>query len=72
MQEQIIVQLPSELKLALDDMTRSAGESSDELVGEAIKQSLFLRRFRTLRERITPKARAQGIFTDQDVFDRVS
>jgi len=25
-----------------------------------------------LRERMIPKAQAQGIYTDQDVFDRVS
>lgn len=72
MQEQITVHLPSEMKLALDEMTRSTNESPDELVGKALEQYLFIRRFRTLRERMTPKARAQGIFTDQDVFDRVS
>jgi predicted transcriptional regulator len=72
MQEQITVSVPSEIKVALEELTRSAGASSDELVGEAIKQYLFLRRFRTLRERMAPSARAQGIVTDQDVFDRVS
>ena len=72
MQEQITVLVPSELKVALEQLTRSAGASSDELVGEAIKQYLFVRRFRTLRERMAPTARAQGIVTDQDVFDRVS
>ena len=72
MQEQITVLVPSEIKVALEALTRSAGTSSDELVGEAIRQYLFVRRFRTLRERMTPKARAQGIVTDQDVFDRVS
>jgi hypothetical protein len=39
---------------------------------EAIKMYLFLRRFWLLRERMIPKAQAQGIFTDQDVFDCVS
>jgi predicted transcriptional regulator len=72
MQEQITVLVPSELKVALDELTRSAGASPDELVGEAIKQYLFVRRFRSLRERMAPNARAQGIFIDQDVFDRVS
>jgi len=72
MQESITVQVPSELKLALDEMTRTAGASPDELVGEAIKQYLFVRRFRTLREKMEPNARMQGVFTDQDVFDRVS
>ena len=72
MQEQLTVSVPTEIKVALEELTRSAGASSDELVGEAIKQYLFVRRFRTLRERMAPNARTQGIVTDQDVFDRVS
>jgi predicted transcriptional regulator len=72
MQESITISVPSELKLALDEITRAAGTPPDELVGEAIKQYLFVRRFRTLRERMESNARKQGVFTDQDVFDRVS
>ena len=37
-----------------------------------IKEYLFFRRFRLLRERMVPKAQARGIYTDQDVFERVS
>jgi hypothetical protein len=33
--------------------------------------STFFRRFRLLRERMIARAQAQGIYTDQDVFDRV-
>jgi hypothetical protein len=33
---------------------------------------LFLRQFRSLRERMMAHAQSQGIVTDQDVFDRVS
>ena len=72
MQEQITVFVPRELKVELEQLTRSEGASRDELIGEAIKQYLFVRRFRTLHERMMPNARAQGIVTDQDVFDRVS
>jgi predicted transcriptional regulator len=72
MQEQLTVSMPSELKVALNELTRSTGVPPDELVGEAIKQYLFVRRFHTLRERMAPHARAQGILTDQDVFDCVS
>jgi hypothetical protein len=72
MQDVITVLLPTELKQALDDVTRQEGISADEFVGEAIQQHLFSRRFRLLRERLLPKAQAQGVLTDQDVFDRVS
>jgi metal-responsive CopG/Arc/MetJ family transcriptional regulator len=72
MQETITITLPEETKLVLDDVRRKEGLSLSELVSEAIKEYLFFRRFRLLRERVIPKAQAQGIYTDQDVFERVS
>ena len=72
MQETITLTLPAEIKLSLDEVTRSEGISLNELVGNAIREYLFLRQTRLLRERMIPKAKAQGIYTDQDVFDRVS
>ena len=72
MQETITITLPAEIKPALDDVTRREGISLNELIAEAIEEYLFFRRFRLLRERMIPKAQAQGIYTDQDVFDRVS
>lgn len=72
MPESITISLSSEIKTALEDVTRKEGISADELIGTALKEHLFLRRFRLLRDRLVPKAQAQGILTDQDVFDRVS
>ena len=72
MQETITITLPEETKLVLDDVRRKEGLSLSELVSEAIKEYLFFRRFRLLRERVIPKAQAQGIYTDQDVFERAS
>jgi hypothetical protein len=72
MQETITLTLPKDIRSELDDLTRREGISPNDLIFEAIKMYLFLRRFRLLRERMIPKAQAQGIFTDQDVFDCVS
>jgi len=72
MQETITITLPAEIKPALDEMMQREDISLGELVAEAIEEYLFFRRFRLLRERMVPKAQAQGIYTDQDVFDRVS
>jgi len=43
-----------------------------DLVRESLRDYLFLRRFRALRARLLAKAQAQGIYSDDDVFDRVS
>jgi predicted transcriptional regulator len=72
MQETITITLPAEVKLTLDELTRKEGISPNELIGEAIRDYLFFRQFRLLRERMIPKAQTQGVYTDQDVFDRVS
>ena len=72
MLETITLTLPREIKSALDDATRTEGVSSSELIGKALEEYLFLRKFRLLRERMILKAQAQGIYAEQDVFDRVS
>jgi len=72
MQRTITITLPAEIKPALDDVMQREDISLNDLIAEAIEEYLFFRRFRLLRERMIPKAQAQGIYTDQDVFDRVS
>ncbi len=72
MVQPITVTLPADVKQALDEISKKEGISSDEIVGRAVKQHVFLRQFRSLRERMSAKAKNQGIVTDQDVFDRVS
>lgn len=70
MSQKIIVSLPEETKAALDDAMREEGVSQSELIEIALKDYLFIRRFRNLRERMM--ARAPETYTDQDVFDRIS
>jgi metal-responsive CopG/Arc/MetJ family transcriptional regulator len=72
MSRTITVTLPADVRQAVDELSREEGVSADEVVGRAIKQRLFLRQSRSLRERMSAKAKNQGVFTDQDVLDRVS
>ncbi len=72
MVQPISVTLPVDVKQALEALARQEGVAPDEVIGRAVRQHLFLRQFRSLRERMAAKARSQGIVTDQDVFDRVS
>jgi predicted transcriptional regulator len=68
----ITINVANSLKQALDEFARKEGIPPDELVEQAIKDHLFLRQFRSLRERMTARARGQGIVSDDDVFNRVS
>ena len=72
MADTIIITLPQEIRLALEEVTQKEGLSSNAIINEAIKEYLFFRRLRLLRERMIATAQAQGIYTEQDVFDRVS
>ena len=68
----ITVTLPAKIKKAVDELSQKEGVPPDEVVGQAIKQHIFLRQFRSLHERMSAKVKSQGIVTDQDIFDRVS
>lgn len=71
MLETITVTLPQELEPAFKDAIQEEGVSPNEFVSAAVKEYLFMRQFRLLRERMVMQAQAQGIYTDQDVFERV-
>ncbi len=70
MSQTIVIDLPDETKAALDDAIREEGISRKELIETALKDYLFIRRFRNLREQMmssSPEA-----YSDQDIFDQVS
>ena len=66
----IIVDLKDETKAALDDAAREEGLSQNELIDKALQDYLFIRRFRSLRERMM--SQTGKAFTDQEVFDLIS
>jgi len=70
MSETIIVDLKDETRVRLDEAAREEGMSQNELIDKALRDYLFIRRFRSLRERTM--SHAGTTFTDQDVFDLVS
>jgi metal-responsive CopG/Arc/MetJ family transcriptional regulator len=72
MSESISISLPEDLKRELDRATKAEGISRSDLVREALREYLFIRRFRRLRQELMPYADAQGIYSDEDVFRIVS
>jgi metal-responsive CopG/Arc/MetJ family transcriptional regulator len=72
MRSTITVSLPREVRKDLDRFSQAEGVSRSEIVRESVRDYLFLRRFRSMRKRMLPRAAARGVHTDQDVFDRVS
>lgn len=64
--------MPQKLRAELDNLAEEDGVSRSGLVRESLRDYLFIRRFRALRKTMVSKASANGIYTDQDVFDQVS
>lgn len=72
MRSTITVSIPEELREELDAAAERQGVSPSDLIRESLRKYLLLCEFQELRKEMVPHAARQGIFTDQDVFDRVS
>lgn len=72
MRQTVAISLPEDLKEVLDKVCTEEGVTRSDLVRESLKDYLFYRRVKALRARFLAKAKAQGIYTDEDVFDRIS
>jgi len=69
MSQMITISLPDDTRSALDDAAAEEGLSEKALIEKALADYLFIRRFRSLRERLISQGQD---LTDQDVFDLVS
>ncbi len=72
MRETVSISLPQDVKEELDEAVAEEGVSRSDLVRQALRDFLFVRQFRRLRQELIPHAEAQGIYSDEDVFKRVS
>jgi predicted transcriptional regulator len=65
MSQPITISLPDDTKDALINAASEEGLSESALVEEAVSDYLFIRRFRSLRERMMSQGKN---LTDQDVY----
>ena len=67
----ITIRLPKKLQKELDSVIKDESISKSDLIREALQKYLTVKRFRQLRKRVLPFAEAQGILTDEDVFNKL-
>lgn len=72
MRETVTISLPQAIRRELDKVAKDEGVSRSDVLRQSLEDFLFVRRFRNLRQRMMAAAQAQGIYTDEDVFTRVS
>ena len=68
----ITLSLPPTLKKQIDTVAARYTTNRSQIIQQAIDDFLTRQEFNQLRQRLLPKAKRQGIFTDEDVFQRVS
>jgi metal-responsive CopG/Arc/MetJ family transcriptional regulator len=72
MRQTVTISLDKETRKELDVIAKREGVSRSDVIRESLRDFLFVRNFRRLRETMMARANAKGVYTDQDVFDRVS
>lgn len=68
----VTIRLQPALQRQLDDVSKELGITRSEVVRDALRRQLAVRRFEALRARLMPFAEARGYLTDEDVFEHVS
>lgn len=68
----LTIRLDRDLERHLDRLCKRTGQSRSDVVRDALRRELSLRRFEEIRRRVLPFAEARGYLTDEDVIRDVS
>lgn len=72
MRSALSVRLPEKMALELDAVARATGRNKSDIVKESLGEFLWEARFRRMKKRLGPTAKAAGMITDDDVFKAIS
>jgi predicted transcriptional regulator len=70
--ETLTVRLPDELRADLQQISRDQNKPVSDVVRESIRRYVAIAKFRSLRRKVLPFAEAQGLVTDEDIFQVIS
>ena len=71
MRQSITISLPEKVKKEVDYLMKEEGITRSDVIRESLKDYIYFRKLKKLRNKMIIKAQKNGIFTDQDVFDAV-
>ena len=72
MKSTLTIRLDKDLERMLDRLCKRTGQSRSDVVRQAVRREVSLRRFEDLRRRALPFAEARGFLIDEDVFREIS
>ena len=68
----LTIRLPEELKADLQRISENEDKPVSDIVRESLRRYIAVTKFRALRRRVLPFAEAQGLMTDEDIFEALS
>lgn len=68
----LTMSFPVDVRKKIDAIAKRENIPRSQVVQLALNDFLFAYEFRQIRSRLVPRAQKQGVYTDEDVFDRVS
>ncbi len=68
----ISIRLPEKMQKELEIISKTEGKSKSEIIRDAISQYLAVKKFQQLRKKVLPFAEAEGLLTDEDIFELIS
>ena len=71
MEKIITIRIPDELDIELIRISKEQDRPVSSLVRDSLKQYIKIYRFRQLREKLMPFAEAQGLLTDEDIYEKI-
>jgi len=71
MEKIITIRIPDELVIELIRISKEQDRPVSSLVRDSLKQYIKIYRFRRLREKLMPFAEAQGLLTDEDIYEKI-
>jgi predicted transcriptional regulator len=69
MRQTLTIRVPDDLRKELQKISKEESKPMSDLVRESLQRYISIYKFHRLRNRVLPFAEAQGILTDEDVFD---
>lgn len=67
----ITVRVPEDLNNNLRKISKEEDKPVSNLIRESLRRYIQIYRFRKLREKVLPFAEAQGLLTDEDIFNKL-
>jgi predicted transcriptional regulator len=66
------IRIPDALRDELQELCARQHRPASEVVRDSLRRYLAIDKFQSLRRKTPPFAEAQGILTDEDVFEAIS